>query len=299
MTKEEAEGKRIDYRKCAAAGGILAVLLLMLLSFLAGGREEEGQSVMQKAEEVKPRKEETADEEAMTESPAEQGEEARELPRVREVEKEAVGIDVSRFQEEIDWPQVAEAGIEFAMIRIGCRGSVSGAIVEDDKARSNLQGAADSGIYAGAYFFSTAVNEAEVREEAEWVCEFLREYPIVYPVVYNCEGFQDESSRQYGMTAEERTELAKIFLEQVEEAGYRGMFYASAGELKDWLCWNTEELEGQYKIWVAYYPEEYSGEEGPAYEGEYDMWQYTDEGVVPGIRTVVDRNVAYFGYELF
>lgn len=294
MTKEKAEGKHIDYRKCVAAGSILAVSFLFLLSFLPGDQGAENRPAMQKTEE-RLLTEET-NEEALTESGTEAEEAVRQMPKVREVPKETSGIDVSRFQEEIDWSQVAEAGVEFAMIRIGCRGFVSGAIVEDDKARYNLQQAADSGVYAGAYFFSTAVNEEEVREEAEWVCALLQDYSIVYPVVYNCEGFQDESSRQYGMTAKERTALACIFLDEIEAAGYKGMFYASAGELKDGLCWDTEALEQRYKIWVAYYPEEEDAE-GPEYEGAYAMWQYTDEGTVPGIRTVVDRNVAYFGFE--
>lgn len=293
MTKEEAEGRKNEDRTCVAAGMILAVLLL-LLPFLIPRDQEREQPVLQKTEKAALLLEEETEEEPL----AEAQEEIFEMPRVREVEKEAMGIDVSRFQEEIDWEQVAAAGIEFAMVRIGCRGSVSGAIVEDDKARYNLQEAADNGIQVGAYFFSTAVDEREVREEAGWVCEFLRGYPIVYPVVYNCEGFQEESSRQYGMTVEERTALARIFLKEVEAAGYTGMFYASRGELKDGLCWNTEVLEQEYKIWMACYPgEEYPDADKPEYEGRYDMWQYTDEGTVPGIRTVVDRNVAYFGFE--
>lgn len=216
---------------------------------------------------------------------------------VTEAEKLTFGIDVSMFQEEIDWARVAGAGIDFVMVRIGYRKSATGEIMEDERARYNLQEAAANGICLGAYFFSTAVDEDEVREEANWVCAFLKDYPIMYPVVYNCEGFQRKSSRQYGMSVEERTTLAQIFLDQIEDAGYTGMFYAAKGELQDNLCWDTNRLEERYQIWVAQYVDKISvAFARPEYNREYAMWQYTDKGSVQGIQTVVDLNVAYLEY---
>ena len=207
------------------------------------------------------------------------------------------GIDVSEHQELIDWQQVASAGVDFAMVRVGYRRSVSGELVEDRCARYNLQEASAQGIHAGAYFFSTAVNEEEAREEARWVLELLAGYPITYPVVYNCEGFQNESSRQHSLTIEERSGLARIFLDEVEREGYTGMFYAARGELAGNFLWDTDGLEREYRIWVAQYVDPEAGEiDRPDYDGAYVMWQYTDEGTVPGIRTVVDLNRAYIGY---
>lgn len=293
MTKEEAAKNRAYGKRCIFAGIFLAACLFPALLQNASEEKAKGKPAFA------PVKEEAAlEEDAAPESLPEEEAAVSEEPKVREVEKETLGIDVSRFQEEIDWAQVAEAGIDFAMVRVGCRGLVSGALVEDDRAGYNLREAAENGIYVGAYFFSTAVNEEEVREEAEWVCSFLKDYRITYPVVYNCEGFQEELSRQYGMTKEERTALAQIFLDEIEAAGYTGMFYGARGELQDSLCWDTEALEGRYRIWVAQYPEEiYPERSAPEYDGACAMWQYTDQATVPGIRTVVDRNVAYFGYE--
>ncbi len=286
---------------CVLAAGLLLVLALVLLR---SGKEEETAVLaeVQGSEEDAPGDDPSEDmpEDPRTE-PEEEGVRA-ELPEVKEMAGETdeitLGIDVSKFQETIDWDQVAESGVDFAMVRVGCRKSVAGEIVEDECARYNLQEAAASGLRLGAYFFSTAVNEAEAEEEAAWVCEFLKGYPITYPVVYNCEGFQEEDSRQYGMSVEERTRLAQVFLDRIEEAGYTGMFYAARSELQDSLLWDTEALEQRYRIWVAQYlPEVYPEISGPEYEGSYAMWQYTDQGTVPGIRTVVDLNVAYFGYE--
>ena len=112
------------------------------------------------------------------------------------------------------------------------------------------------------------MDEAEAEEEAEWVCRILEGYPVSYPVVYNCEGFQEETSRQYGMTVEERTALACVFLDRIEEAGYTGMFYAARSELEDSLFWDTETLEQRYRIWVAQYlPEAYPEIQGLEYGG--------------------------------
>ena len=286
---------------CVLAAGLLLVPALVLLR---SGKEEETAVLaeVQGSEEDAPGDDPSEDmpEDPRTE-PEEEGVRA-ELPEVKEMAGETdditLGIDVSKFQETIDWDQVAESGVDFAMVRVGCRKSVAGEIVEDECARYNLQEAAASGLRLGAYFFSTAVNEAEAEEEAAWVCEFLKGYPITYPVVYNCEGFQEEDSRQYGMSVEERTKLAQVFLDRIEEAGYTGMFYAARSELQDSLLWDTEALEQRYRIWVAQYLSEvYPEISGPEYDGKYAMWQYTDQGTVLGIRTVVDLNVAYFGYE--
>ncbi len=293
MAKEEAAKNRAFRRKCMFAGIFLAACLLLVFLQKVKEEKEKKRLTFSLAGE-----EEASKEDVSRELLEEEKESVLEEPKVREVEKETLGIDVSRFQEEIDWAQVAEAGIDFAMVRIGCRGLVSGAMVEDDRAAYNLREASENGIYVGAYFFSTAVNEEEVREEAQWVCSFLEDYVITYPVVYNCEGFQEETSRQYGMTSKERTALAQIFLDEIEAAGYMGMFYGAKGELQDSLCWDTEALEARYRIWVAQYLEEtYPERSGPEYEGACDMWQYTDQARVPGIRTVVDQNVAYFGFE--
>lgn len=214
-----------------------------------------------------------------------------------ETRREVLGIDVSEHQEIIDWEETA-GSVDFAMVRVGYRRSVSGELVEDRCARYNLQEASKYGVYLGAYFFSTAVSEEEAREEAQWVCELLAGYPITYPVVYNCEGFQNASSRQYDMTREERSRLARIFLDEVERQGYTGMFYGARSELENDYLWNTEELEERYRMWVAYYSEiSYPEGEKLDYSGSYAMWQYSDQGRVPGIKTVVDLNVAYMGYD--
>lgn len=292
--------------------GLILILALLLLFGQLGGREKtEEQRIVEVTAEGA---DTTSGEEALTEdSDTDAGlseedpqaayqseEEGEEVPisTVKEIAGETeditMGVDVSEFQGNIDWEQAAQSGIDFVMVRIGYRTVGSGEIKEDACARYNLQEASARGLKLGAYFFSTAVNEEEAREEAEWVQEFLAGYPVTYPVAYNCEGFQNASSRQYGLSVEERSGLAQVFLDGIESGGYTGMFYAARNELTDNLLWNADTLELKYRIWVAQYSSYESGR--PDYTGKYAMWQYTNQGSVLGIRGAVDLDMAYFGY---
>ena len=217
---------------------------------------------------------------------------------VRENNETTNGIDVSRYQGNIDWSKVAADDIDFAMIRVGYRTMESGEIVEDSSAKYNMQEAAAHGIKLGVYFFSTAITEEEAIEEAQWVADFIAQYPITYPVVYDCENYENPKSRQLHLTKEERTELAKVFLNKIYELGYTPMFYASRNELLNDTKWVTSELEKNYKIWLSWYPGlPYPQIPEADYSRTHDMWQYTNNGTVAGIHSPVDINVAYFGYE--
>ena len=114
MTKEEAAKNRAFRRKCMFAGIFLAACLLLVLLQKVKEEKEKKRLTFSLAGE-----EEASKEDVSRELLEEEKESVLEEPKVREVEKETLGIDVSRFQEEIDWAQVAEAGIDFAMVRIG------------------------------------------------------------------------------------------------------------------------------------------------------------------------------------
>lgn len=214
-----------------------------------------------------------------------------------EISGVTIGIDVSKYQGTIDWNMVRESGVEFAMIRVGYRAKSTGEIFEDPTARYNLQEAQAAGIKIGAYFFSSAVTKEEAREEAVFTMNIIAKYRITYPVAYNCEDFLSTDSRQYGLDASARTELACAFLDEISAAGYTPMFYASKGELEGNAQWNTDTLSSRYKIWVAQYPDQpYPQTNASSYTGTHAMWQYTGQGIVAGISNKTDVNVAYFGY---
>lgn len=214
-----------------------------------------------------------------------------------ETDDMSIGIDVAKYQGTIDWSAVAASGVQFAIIRVGYRTQKTGIIYEDPCAKYNLQQAQAAGIKLGAYFFSTAVNEQEALEEAAWVTNYIAQYKITYPVVYNCEGFKSADSRQYGLDKTTRSNCAVKFLDYVASQGYTPMFYAARNELQDDTDWNTTTLSSKYKIWVSQYPDPpFPTTAKPTYTGTYDMWQYTNAGAIDGIKKGVDVNVAYFGY---
>lgn len=208
-----------------------------------------------------------------------------------------LGIDVSKYQGTINWAEVKASGVDFAMIRVGYRAKSTGEIFEDPAARYNMQEAQAAGVKIGAYFFSSAITKEEAREEAAFTANIIARYKITYPVAFNCEDFQSPDSRQYGLDAAQRTELACAFLDEISAAGYTPMFYASKGELEGSVQWNTDTLASRYKMWVAQYPEKpYPETASSSYSGSHDMWQYTSQGTVAGISKKTDVNVAYFGY---
>ncbi len=217
--------------------------------------------------------------------------------RAKETDEITTGIDVARYQGTIDWIRVATSSVDFAMVRLGYRSYADGSIVEDPNARYNLQEAQKNNIMLGAYFFSSAVNTTEAVEEANWAADILDHYSINYPIAYDCEGFLEETSRQYDMSVKERTDVALAFLKQIEKRGYEGMFYASKNDMEKFHRWDMSRIEKHYKVWVAQYPEVgYPTTEKSSYTGPHAMWQHTTKGVVPGITQNVDLDVAYFGY---
>ncbi|MCI9141450.1 MAG: hypothetical protein HFH87_02370 [Lachnospiraceae bacterium] len=194
-----------------------------------------------------------------------------------------VGIDVSKWNGEIDWDKVKNAGVEFAIVRAGYRGSVTGSLVVDPYFTANMRGAAVSGIPVGVYFFTQAVNEVEAVEEASAVLELIREYNLEYPVFIDTEG-AGGNGRADGLDVETRTLVCEAFCRTIANAGYTAGVYGS----RNWYNNNlhAEQLE-QYCIWLAEY------RSIPLYQGYYQMWQYTSRGSIDGIEGNVDMNVSY------
>ena len=195
------------------------------------------------------------------------------------------GIDVSKYQGNIDWGAVAASGINFAIIRVGYRGSASGALVQDPNFKKNISGATKAGIKVGLYFFTQAVNEAEAVEEASMAMSLASGYKVTYPIFIDTE--RASNGRANGLSKSARTAVVKAFCQTVRNGGYKAGVYAS----KSWYAnqLNASALNG-YCIWVAQY------NSSCTYSGKYDMWQYSSKGRVSGIKGNVDMNISYTGY---
>ena len=86
------------------------------------------------------------------------------------------GIDVSKYQGNIDWKKAKADGVEFAIIRVGYRGyGAAGNMAGDSYAVQNIKNAYNAGVEVGIYFFSQAITEAEAEEEALYCYNFLKD----------------------------------------------------------------------------------------------------------------------------
>ena len=122
------------------------------------------------------------------------------------------GIDVSSHQGKIDWELVAKDGVEFAMIRVGFRGyGKEGKLVPDEYFEKNIAGAKKNGIKVGVYFFSQAINDEELLEEAQLVLDSIAPYQLDCPVVYDVERVSGSNARMNAISVEERTRLSLLF----------------------------------------------------------------------------------------
>jgi GH25 family lysozyme M1 (1,4-beta-N-acetylmuramidase) len=198
-----------------------------------------------------------------------------------------LGIDVSKWNGDIDWDVVKAEGVDFAIIRCGYRGSSSGWLIEDPYFYKNLQGAKKAGVKVGIYFFTQATNAVEAVEEASAALALIGDIDIDYPIFIDTEG-AGGNGRADNLDVDTRTTVVNAFCKTIQDSGLEAGIYAS----RNWYLnnLNTDELGG-YNIWLAEY------RQTPLYEGKYDMWQYTSSGSVSGIEGRVDLNVSYLGIE--
>lgn len=194
------------------------------------------------------------------------------------------GIDVSVFQGDINWDRVKSDGIDFAFIRVGGRGyGPNGVMFEDEKFYENCQNACNAGLDVGVYFFSQAISVEEAVEEAEFVLNAVKDFPITLPVVFDWETMDFSGARTEGIKGEQVTRFAEAFCNTVLNGGYEPMVYLNREF--GYFIYNLEDVS-RYNIWLA----EYS--ELPTFYYNYKVWQYDKNGVVDGIEGTVDMNIA-------
>lgn len=198
-----------------------------------------------------------------------------------------LGIDVSKWNGEIDWEIVKAEGVDFAIIRCGYRGSSSGWLIEDPYFYQNLTGAKKAGIKVGLYFFTQATNLVEAVEEASMVVSLLGDTEIDYPVFIDTEG-AGGNGRADNLDPATRTAVVNAFCQTIQNAGLDAGVYSG----RNWFYNNlvVDEMDAP-NVWLAEY------RQTPLYEGRYDMWQYTSSGSVAGIEGRVDLNISYLGIE--
>ena len=198
------------------------------------------------------------------------------------------GVDVSKYQKNIDWNQIKKAGVSFAIVRIGYRGyGASGTLVLDPMFEEHFTNVKNAGLKVGVYFFSQATTEEEAKEEAFACAYVLNGRKLDYPIFFDTEasGASNGSGRADGLGMEDRTKCAIAFCEEVKAQGYKPGVYASTLWYRKRV--NLNSLK-KYTIWNAHY--------GVASSPiDCALWQGTCTARLPGYKGDMDVNISYIG----
>lgn len=196
------------------------------------------------------------------------------------------GVDVSAHQHDIDWSAVADAGVQFAFVRLGNRGATEGILYEDECFMANATGAHRAGISVSAYFFSQAITQEEVEEEADFALSLLSQAQaegVSFEVVaFDHEAVDVEGARANDLDGSTLSSLAIAFCERMERAGYKPMVYGNQRDLGRM----DKVVHAAYPLWLAEYEVA-----APTAQFDFILWQYTNAGEVLGIPTEVDLDL--------
>ncbi len=189
------------------------------------------------------------------------------------------GIDVSKWQGEINWSKVKNDGINFVMIRSSFGGTNG---QKDLKFEYNYQKAKEVGINVGAYHFAYATTVGEAVKEAEYCLSVIKGKKFEYPIAYDL-----EDSRIQKLGKEKISEIANAFCETLEKNGYYAMIYSNLYWFNNYF---TNEIFKKYDIWLAQWNDK------PTFQRPYGIWQKSSKGKIDGISTFVDLDESYKNY---
>lgn len=197
------------------------------------------------------------------------------------------GVDISKYQDYIDFHSLKSEGVDYVMIRVGARGYSTGQITLDENFNDNIVRAKDAGLDVGVYFYSQAITEEEAVEEANFVIEQIKEYEIDYPVAFQMEKVPNDKARIDELSKSDKTTMARTFLNTVKEAGYSPMVYGN----KEWLIKEVDLSKlSDYDIWLS------QNGDIPDYPYRFSMWQYSNTGDINGISGYANLNVTFIDY---
>lgn len=191
-----------------------------------------------------------------------------------------IGIDVSRYQENIDFEKVKNSGVEFVIIRIGVQSGAKKDVSIDSYYLENIKKAKEAGLLVGVYLYSTAISPEIAKEQAKWVIKTLDGVKLDFPIAFDWENWQ--YFREYEISLYDLSKSYLSFAEEIEKNGYKAMLYGSKYYLENmWLD------KGNYPVWLAHYTDKTN------YSGDHIMWQYSAIGEVDGINNAVDLDIYY------
>ena len=203
-----------------------------------------------------------------------------------------LGVDLSYHQENVNWDELQNSGIDFVILRCGYRGYSEGGLVKDEKFDEYAAQCNARDIPLGVYFFTQAISVEEAEREADFVIDLIKDYKISYPVAFDTEYVSDAGARTNTEEIDEdlRTEMCIAFCERIRQAGYYPMIYASENWIRREL--NFEALQ-DYDFWAPQYLEEND------FMYDFTIWQYTERGFIKGVDEQVDLDISMVDYAEF
>ncbi len=191
-----------------------------------------------------------------------------------------IGIDISKWQEDIDFSKVKDAGVEFVMIRVGTKDFETNKYILDPYFKRNIEEALKYHLEVGVYFYSYANSLKDAKKDALWVIKQIKNYNITLPVAFDWEDWFDYN--RHHMSFYKLSMVGETFMSEIEKHGYQSMRYGSKNYLEK-IWFDTKK-----ETWLAHYTDKTS------YEGKYKFWQLCQNGRVDGIAGDVDIDVMYF-----
>ena len=191
-----------------------------------------------------------------------------------------IGIDVSKWQGNIDFEKVKSAGASFVMIRIGSQRQSGNDIYIDEYFKENIKKAHDAGLKVGVYFYSTATTKDEAIRHANWVIKILDGESLDLPIAFDWENWANFNT--YKISFYDLNSISESFIKEVEANGYKGMLYSSKFYLE--TIWTNKNNS---PVWLAHYTNKTD------YKGDYVIWQSCNNGKIDGISGNVDIDIMY------
>lgn len=189
-----------------------------------------------------------------------------------------IGLDLSSWQDDVDFEKLKESGVEFVILRVGSEDKNDERFL-DSRFKEYITEANKLNIPVGVYFYSYADSIEKSREDAYWILEQIKDYKIDLPIAFDWENWSKFNN--YHLSLYKLSQMAKAYLDVFKENGYDGMLYSSKLYLENfWMDIN-------YPVWLAHYVDVSS------YKGKYIFWQLTSSGRVPGIYGDVDIDIRY------
>ena len=196
-------------------------------------------------------------------------------------EKTSIGIDVSKWQGNVDFKKVKDAGIEFVIMRIGSQRDPSDDIEVDVKFKEYYNAVKDVGLKFSVYVYNTAISTEDGEKVANWVINMLDGDKLDYPIAYDWENWSNFN--KYNISLHTLSDSYLAFERTLKKAGYDAMLYSSKFYLENvWMNYENSN------IWLAHYTDKTD------YKGKYMLWQMTSLAKIDGItENTVDIDILY------